>query len=178
MARRLLLVLFAGLLLGSAGCSGNSEVRTVETPDAALLFGYFDLSESPYTLRSVFLTQDEKSGIAYRQSRMRTFTDGLFYQEGLPPMRYHVPFFVAGNATLVLSSSEEDLFGVPAGALVFYGAFKFHDTGEGGVVTAKKFEMRPIKKPSEADVLKMVQARIESPQWKERIGKRLRALGR
>ena len=78
-------------------CALNPGVRQVSTPKASLIFVYFDVEKSPYALRTVLLTQNEKAGIDYRQSAMRTYTDGLFFMEDLPSMRYHIPFFMAGN---------------------------------------------------------------------------------
>ena len=169
---------FAALALLLAGCAVNPGVRQIQTPEASLIFGYFDMEKSPYALRTVFLTQNEKAGIVYRQSAMRTFTDGLFFMEDLPPMQYHVPFFMAGNMRHILSSSEEDLFGVPPGTMVFLGSFEYVTSDEGGILTGEKFEMRPVKKPTEAEVLRMVAKRLEDPRWQERIAQRLKQLGR
>ena len=49
---------------------------------------------------------------------------------------------------------------------------------EGGILTGEKFEMRPVKKPTEAEVLRMVAKRLEDPRWQERIAQRLKQLGR
>ena len=170
--------LLLALVFYSSGCALNPGVRQVKTPEASLIYGYFDMEQSQYGLRSVFLTQNEKAGIAYRQSAMRTYTDGLFFMEGLPPMQYHIPFFMAGNVRHILSTSEEDLFGVPPGAMVFLGSFQYVTTDEGGVLTEEKFEMRPTGKPTESEVLSMVAERLEDPRWQARIAEHLKQLRR
>ena len=170
--------LLVALGIQFSGCALNPGVRQVSTPEASLIFGYFEMENSPYSLRTVFLTQNEKAGIVYRQSAMRTYTDGLYFMEDLPPMQYHIPFFMAGNVRHILSTSEEDLFGVPPGTMVFLGSFQYVTTDEGGVLTDEKFEMRPVGNPTEAEVLRMVAERLEDPRWQARIAKRLKQLGR
>jgi hypothetical protein len=85
---------------------------------------------------------------------------------------------MAGNVRHILSSSEEDLFGVPPGTMLFLGSFQYVTSDEGGILTGEKFEMRPVKKPTEAEVLRMVAERLQDPRWKERIAQRLKQLGR
>ena len=170
--------LLVALLFQWSGCALNPSVRQVSTPEASIIFSYYDMENSPYALGTVFLTQNEKVGIVYRQSVMRTYTDGLFFMEDLPPMQYHIPFFMAGNVRHILSTSEEDLFGVPPGAMVFLGSFQYVTSDEGGILTDKKFEMRPVDKPTEAEVLRMVAERLEDPRWQARIAQRLEKLGR
>ena len=170
--------LLVALLFQWSGCALNPGVRQVSTPEASIIFGYYDMENSPYALRTVFLTQNEKLGIVFRQSVMRTYTDGLFFMEGLPPMQYHIPFFMAGNVRHILSASEEDLFGVPPGAMVFLGSFKYVTSDEGGILTGEKFEMLSVDKPTEAEVLRMVADRLEDPRRQARIAQRLEELGR
>ena len=67
-------VLLCNLVL--SGCALNSEVRTVADDNSALIFGFFDMSEAPYTLGCVRITQGERAGIAYRQSCMTTLAGG------------------------------------------------------------------------------------------------------
>ena len=177
-SRFVLWLVFPAIIISLAACALNPGIRTTAEPNASLVYGFFDMEESPYALQSVTITQNEKVGIVYRQSHMQTYTDGLFFVENLPPMKYHIPFFRAGNVTHVLSTDERDLFSVAPAKLVYIGAFRYHDPKKGGVFTAKKFEMLPVKKPSEAEVLLLLADRVKDPRWKERIRARLRDLNR
>src|SRR5689334_7850280 len=158
-----------------AGCALNSEVRTSTEPDAALVFGYFDMEESPYELGCVRITQAEKRGIAYGQSCMQTFADGLFFMENVPPMKYHVPFFYAGGKLHTISSDEKDAFNVRAKSMYFYGSFKYKVVSKEllDVFKPDQYGLKPVKSPSEKAVLKMLQDRVQDPRWKARIKAKL-----
>jgi len=161
--------------LSLAGCALNSEVRTSDEPDAALIFGFFDMKESPYELGCVRITQDEKKGIAYPQSCMTTFADGLFFIENVPPMRYHVPFFYAGGKLHTISSSEDDLFSVKPRSMHFLGSFKYKVVEKGVLEVFKpdQYGLIPVKSPGEKAVLKLLQHRVKDPRWKARIKAKL-----
>jgi hypothetical protein len=180
MMRRIVVaaVVLAGLALG--GCFLNAEVRTVADDNAALIFGYFDMSEAPFELGCVRITQDERRGIAYRQSCMRTFASGLFFLENAPPMKYHIPFFYAGGRLHMISSSSTDVIDVPAGSLYFLGSFKYkvlyRNLGEIMTLTPEKYGLGPVKSPDEAAVLKMLLEKVQDARWKERVKARLAQL--
>ncbi len=167
-------------LLVFSGCALNPSVRTTTGDDAALIFGYFDMSESPYELSCVTMTQDERSGIVYRQSCMTTLASGLFYTENIPPMKYHIPFFKAGGKLHMISSSERDLIDVPPKSLAFIGSFKYkvHDKNLAQVlkITSEKYGLEPVKSPSEKEVLNMLLKEVKDPRWKKRIKLRLNNL--
>ena len=160
-----------------SGCFLNAEVRTEASDNSALIFGYFDMSEAPFELGCVRITQDERRGIAFRQSCMRTFASGLFFLENAPPMKYHIPFFYAGGRLHMISSNSKDAIDVPAGSLYFLGSFKYkvlyRNLGELMTLTPEKYGLGPVKSPDEAGVLKMLLEKVQDPGWKQRIKARL-----
>jgi hypothetical protein len=160
-------------LLILSGCALNPSVRTSMEPDSSLIVGYFDMSESPYALSCVTMTQDERSGIVYRQSCMTTLSSGLFYMENVPPMKYHIPFFNAGGKLHMISSSERDLIDVPPQSMVFIGPYKYklHDKNLAQVlkITSEKYGLEPVNSPSKKEVLKMLLKEVKDPRWKQRI---------
>ncbi len=170
------LLLTTALLLLSS-CALNSEVRTSDETDAALIYGFFDMSDAPYELGCVRVTQAEKVGIAYRQSCMTTYADGLFFIENVPPMKYHVPFFYAGGKLHTISSDEKDLIDVPAKSLYFLGSFKYkvlyRDLGDILKLTPEQYGLNKVKNPGEKAVLKMLLERVQDPRWKARIKAKL-----
>jgi len=174
-----MLIQSAAWLLVLSGCAaGNPQVRTTPGADnAALIFGYYDMSEAPFELTCVRITQDERAGIAYRQSCMRTFKNGLFFLEDAPPMKYHVPFFYAGGKLHMLSSDRADVFDVRAKSLHFLGAFKYkvvhRDLGDVVKLTPEKYGLNPVRSPDEATVLKMLLDNVQDARWKQRIRTRL-----
>jgi hypothetical protein len=171
-------VLLAGLVLG--GCAVNPQVRTSADDNAALIFGYYDMSEAPFQLGCVRITQDERAGIAYRQSCMTTFANGLFFLENAPPMKYHVPFFYAGGRLHMISSDSKDAIHVPPRSLYFLGSFKYkvlyRNLGDVVKLTPEKYGLNAVKTPDEAAVLKMLLEKVQEPRWKQRIKARLAKL--
>ena len=87
-----------------SGCAVNPEVRTTTEGNPARIFGFFDMADAPSPLGCVRITQDERVGIAYRQSCMSTAASGLFFIENVPPMKYNVPFFYSGGRLHMISS--------------------------------------------------------------------------
>lgn len=172
-----MLVGAAACLLVVNGCSPNPEVRTAPADNSALIFGFYDMSEAPFELGCVRITQDERAGIAYRQSCMRTFKNGLFFLENAPPMKYHVPFFYAGGKLHMISSERLDVFDVPARSLYFLGSYKYkvlnRNLGEVLKLTPEKYGLNPVKSPDEAAVLKMLAENVQDTRWKQRIRARL-----
>ena len=167
------------LLVLLVSCAAiNPQVRMEPGDQACLLFGYIDMTGSGDILGQVMLTQDERSGIAFRQSSMKTYTDGLFFMQDLPPMRYVLPFFYAGGKLYSLRPDEEDAFVLDPGSFAYVGAWKYHDPKKGGILTTKKFELLESKTPSEVEVLKLLRERVEGDKWKRVIDARLKALGK
>jgi hypothetical protein len=170
-------VRFAACLLMLGGCAANPEVRTSPDDTSALIFGFYDMSEAPFELGCVRITQDERAGIAYRQSCMKTFKSGLFFIENAPPMKYHVPFFYAGGKLHMLSSDKADAFTVAPRAVHFLGSFKYKvvDRSLGDVVklTPEKYGLNAVRSPDEAAVLRMLLENVQSERSKQRIRARL-----
>lgn len=169
------------LILVLSGCALNPSVRTTMDNDAALIFGFFDMSESPYELNCVTMTQDERAGIVYRQSCMTTLPSGLFFMENVPPMKYHIPFFNAGGKLHMISSSEQDLVDVPPQSLTFLGTFKYKvmdkNLAQALKITPEKYGLNPVKSPSKKAVLKMLLKEVKDPRWKKRIQHSISKLG-
>ena len=155
MRQKALLVLLCNLVL--SGCALNPEVRTAADDNSSLIFGFYDMSEAPFELGCVRITQDERAGIAYRQSCMTTLSNGLFFLENAPTMKYHIPFFYAGGRLHMISSDRKDLIDVPARSLYFLGSFKYkvlyRNLGEIMQLTSEKYGLSPVKSPDEAAVL-------------------------
>jgi hypothetical protein len=72
--------LLSSALLLLSGCALNSEVRHSDEPDAALIFGFFDMKEAPFELGCVRITQDEKKGIAYLRPKSLHFYGAFKYK--------------------------------------------------------------------------------------------------
>ena len=160
-----------------AGCAVSPGVQTTSGPEASLVYGYFDMSDSPGTLWRVFLTQDRRVGIVYRPKGMNTYADGLFFMENVPPKQYVIPYFSAGPRQYDLGSSREHVFDVAPGSMKFVGAFTYIRNDDDDEA-ADSFELRPAKRPTEAQILRLLMDRVEDPVWRARIAQRLEVVDR
>jgi hypothetical protein len=168
----------AAYLLLLTGCAAaNPQVRTAATDDAALIYGFYDMSDAPFELGCVRITQDERAGVAYRQSCMTTLKSGLFFIEDAPPMRYHVPFFYAGGKLHMLSSERADAFVVQPRSAYFLGTYKYkvvhRDLGDIVKLTPEKYGLSRVRSPDETAVLKLLLENVQSARSKQRIRARL-----
>lgn len=173
------LVAIAGAL---GACAANPKVRTTAADDGALIVGFYDMTDAPFDLTCVRITQAERAGIAYRQSCMTTMRSGLFFLENAPAMQYHVPFFYAGGKLHMLSSDRADMFAVAPRSIHFLGTFKYRvvqrNLGDIVKLTPEKYGLARANSPDEAAVLRMLADYVQSPQWKQRIRARLAQLSR
>jgi hypothetical protein len=173
---RVVCVMIAWVVLGSCAVT-NPSVRTSTDADASLVVGYIDMSDAPFDLGCVRITQGERAGIAYRQSCMKTLSSGLFFVENVPPMKYHIPFFYAGGKLHMISAERQDVFDLPPHSVLFLGAFKYQpiapNLAQALEITPKQYRLDPVTKPSEAAVLQMLLENVEDDRWKKRIRARL-----
>ena len=173
---RVVCVMIAWVVLSSCAVT-NPAVRTSTDADASLVVGYFDMSDAPFDLGCVRITQGERAGIAYRQSCMRTLSSGLFFVENVPPMKYHIPFFYAGGKLHMISAERQDVSDLAPHSMVFLGAFKYKpvapNLAQALEITPKQYRLDPVTKPSEAAVLQMLLERVEDDRWEKRIRARL-----
>jgi hypothetical protein len=177
---RFLQIFGLSAVLVFSGCALNPSVRTTTEDNAALIFGYIDMKESPYELSCVRVTQAERSGIAYRQSCMTTLASGLFYMENIPPMEYHIPFFYTGGKLHTVSSDEKDLIDIPPKMIALVGPFKYKTTettlGQTLGFSSEKFGLVPTNSPSKKELFQMLLKEVKDPRWKQRIQQKISQL--
>jgi len=151
-------------------------LRTTQTPEAALLYGYFKMPEGK-ALTQVMLAQDERVGIAVRNGHIKRTNEGLFWIEDLPPMRYAIGYF---RVNMVLHTREVDesrLVELRPGSLHFLGSFDYQPLEDPGFITRRgAYSLEPTLRPSEAEVLQKLLPLVEREHWRRKIEARLREL--
>lgn len=167
---------FAAAAILAATLAWAARMPTTTGPEACLIFGYYDMSDSPYPLRAVVVSGDQKSGIAYPETEMATYDDGLFFLENVKPMGYIIGRFMAGKVMhMVVDRKNPDIRRVKPGSLYFMGAWKYTLIKKAGSIKKGQFEMTPLK-GREAAALKMLLPRVKDERWKKRIQARLNEL--
>jgi len=158
-------VLCLGLVLG--GCAGTPIDPKDES--VSLVFGYFDMADAPSNLQWASLKRyDAKEPVWYDMAAR----DGLIYHIGIASGSYQVEKFGGqGGIPLLTRAPYEYNFGtrgrnetairIQTPGVYFLGAYKYIDR-PGGLFKADKFQMKPIKEPSEKDLLQRLITLLES----------------
>ncbi|MGH7208710.1 MAG: hypothetical protein ACREIL_04920, partial [Nitrospiraceae bacterium] len=155
--------LWLALVLG--GCAGIPIDPKDES--VSLVFGYFDMADAPSDLEWASLKRygEKESGWYTMDAR-----DGVIFHIGIASGSYQVEKF-GGDGGIFSRGRYEYNFGtrgrnesairIHKPGIYFLGAYKYIDR-PGGLFKADKFQMKPIKEPSEKEVLKRLIAVLES----------------
>ena len=158
-------LLAAVLMLG--GCAGTPIDPKDES--VSLVFAYFDMADAPSNLQWASLKRyDAKEPVWYDMAAR----DGLIFHIGIAPGSYQVEKFGGqGGIPLLTRSPYEYNFGtrgrnetairIQKPGVYFLGAYKYIDHS-GGLFKADKFQMKPIKEPSEKELLQRLITLLES----------------
>jgi len=149
-----------------AGCASTEPVDP-KNERTSLVFGYFDMKDAPSSLDWVSIKQYGASSAYYRAGAK----EGLFWHVGVDPGSYQVEKFGGLKRVLVFSSEVQYNYGthgrndtairVLTPGIYFMGAYRYV-THDGGFFSADKFEMEPVKSPSEKELLTRLVAELES----------------
>jgi len=159
------------MALTLAGCA---SAPPVDTRDAtrSLVFGYFDMADAPSKLEWVSLRRydgTQKPGEWYGLE----VKDGLFFHVGIAPGSYQVEKFGGmGGIPLLTRKQFEYNFGnkgrnstavrIREPGLYFLGAHQYVNHAGKGLFAPDKFEMVPLKTPTEKEILARLVKEMES----------------
>jgi hypothetical protein len=157
-------VLWGVVLSGCAGTPIDPKDESV-----SLVFGYFDMADAPSNLQWASLKRYGEKEPVYYQMAAR---DGLIFHIGIAPGSYQVEKFGGmGGIPLLTRSPYEYHFGtrgrndtavrIQKPGVYFLGAYKYIEH-PGGLFKADKFEMKPITRPSERELLQRLITLLES----------------
>jgi hypothetical protein len=155
-------------VLTLAGCASAPPVNPTDE-SVSIVFGYFDMADAPSNLEWVSLKRyGEKESTWYDLAAR----DGLIFHVGIRSGSYQVEKFGGmGGIPLLTRKRYEYNFGtrgrndtairIQKAGIYFLGAYKYVDR-PGGMFRADKFEMEPLKTPSEKEVLRRLITLLES----------------
>lgn len=157
-----------GVVLTLAGCASAPPVDPKDE-SVSIVFGYFDMADAPSKLEWVSLKRyGEKDPVWYDMAAR----DGLVFHVGIRSGSYQVEKFGGmGGIPFLTRQRHEYRFGtrgrndtavrIQKAGIYFLGAYKYVDR-PGGLFRADKFEMEPIKTPSEKELLRRLITVLES----------------
>lgn len=159
-----------GAVLMLHGCASVPSVPVDPKDESvSLVFGYFDMGDAPSKLEWVSLKRySEKEPVSYAMAAR----DGLIFHLGIAPGSYQVEKFGGmGGIPLLARQRYEYNFGtrgrndtavrIQKAGIYFLGAYKYVNHS-GGIFKADKFEMQPLKTPSEKELLQRLITMLES----------------
>lgn len=159
---------FWACLLGAVLMLDGCASVPVDPKDESLsmVFGYVDMADAPSKIQWVSLKRyGEKEPVWYDMAAR----DGLIFHIGIAPGSYQVEKF--GGMTFLTRQRYEYRFGtrgrndtavrIQKAGIYFLGAYKYVNHS-GGLFRADKFEMQPLKTPSEKELLQRLITVLES----------------
>jgi hypothetical protein len=162
--------LFVPLVLATVLLGGCASVPKINPKDetVSLVFGYIDMKDAPSGLGWVSIKQYSSDPQYYTVG----VKDGLFYHIGVVPGSYQVETFGGSGGIPILAPKQYQYnFGtrgrndtairIDRPGVYFMGAYKYIEH-PGGLFKADKFEMQPIKSPSEKELLQKLINFLES----------------
>lgn len=157
------LAALAALVL--AACGGTAPVSS-DDETLSLVFGYFDMKDAPTKVQWVGLKQ-------YGGKDAGTYSlavhDGLFFHVGIEPGSYQVDKF--GGSSFLRGEHVYNFGGkgrnttairIQKPGVYFLGAHRYVKHPGEGFFSPDKFDMQPMKAPTEKELLERVIKQIES----------------
>ncbi len=177
----------AGALAALLGGCATSEPVDPKDTRLSLLCGYIDSADAPSRIEWVEVKQYGERNKGQQGYYLVSYDrkSGVFFHVGIEDGYHQVHKFGGGNSQYDWSSKGRNATAlrIEQPGAYFVGAFKYihHDQGW---FKDDKFEMRPLRSPSEAEVLTIVLRRLETDRdlaayehQRMLVRKRLAAIG-
>lgn len=157
------LAVLAALML--AACGGTAPVSS-DDETLSLVFGYFDMKDAPTKVQWVGLKQ---YGAKDAGTYSLAVNDGLFFHVGIEPGSYQVDKF--GGSGFLRGDYVYNFGGkgrnttairIQKAGVYFLGAHRYVKHAGEGFFSPDKFDMQPMKAPTEKELLQRVIKQLES----------------
>lgn len=180
-----------------AGCAyGFSDHKTLDTqPDPptsgqmSFVFGYIDMEDADPGLD--WVTFQQLAPVAKDPDMPARAKHGIFYLENVAPGSYQVydfggrggGFFAKGNlyASYPVSFPVSRQSGsmrvrVEKPGVYFLGSYKYVSVKGNRLTMNYVYDLEPLKKPSEREVLERLLPTVKGTKWEGRLSQHLRGL--
>lgn len=178
-SQTIILLLLAAFALAS--CSATPKLEKPDGGNVSLVFGYIDMDDAP----------SELSWVEMKRMRPVTKTpyynfwvvDGTFFRADVPEGTYKFTSFgghsgwknTSYNYNFPDQGKGELDRRIDKPGLYYVGAYKYSKI-DTGFFEAGKFDLLPIKEPSELELLERIMPYAHDAYWKNMIEKRIREL--
>lgn len=155
-----------------SGCASAPDPVDSRDENVSLVFGYFDMTAAPSALEWVSLRKYDskaKDGAWYHLAAR----DGFFFHVGIEPGSYQVDKFGgSGGIPLLTRRPFEYSYGskgrnatavrIQKPGVYFLGAHQFVNHAGKGLFEPDRFDMKPVKTPTEKELLQRVIRELET----------------
>jgi hypothetical protein len=167
----------------------DAEPNQPNSAQASFVFGYIDMEDADPGLN--WVTFQQLAPVAKDPDIPGRAKDGIFYLENIARGSYQVydfggrggGFFAKGKLYFTYPVS----FPVPRQSgflrvkvekpgIYFLGSYKYVSVSGNRLTTNYVFDLKPLKTPSEREVLERLLPMVKGTQWEGRLTQRLRSL--
>jgi len=174
-------IVMLAMLFSVVGCALKPKPPfEVESPEKAMIFGHITIAGHEVTEIEL-----REFGRFYMPPfvvppRVMIFRNGNFVAENLKPGNYYISRFVSKNLNYTLvngggRSAYQWIINVEPGALKYVGAYEISDVTP-GIFVKGDFNIRPVRQPSEREVLKHMFEITQGTGWQDRVDRRIKSL--
>ncbi|TMG76137.1 MAG: hypothetical protein E6H80_04230 [Betaproteobacteria bacterium] len=171
------------LSLAVSGCIGSyMYAKEMEGADRSLVFGYIDMRGTNTVLDTLsFVPNDPKKKEDYTGARVLGSAlggfegSGPFFLENMPSGSYRISHFVSrigqfGYTHIFPESGPRaQVFKIDRPGIYFLGSYKVARKD-------REFDFRPVKSPTQKEILEQILPYTKDTKWENLIRKRLREL--
>lgn len=173
------IVLTAWLLMSCSVISGKAPPEDVKSIDSALVYGYVEAERD--VIERVDLVEFGRVYIPpfKKPPRVLVFDNGMFMAENVSPGKYVIAGFRSDRNHYNMVSSRRQayqrVFRIESGEMEYLGSFNVR-SHHGKKRRSGDFNIIPIQRPGERDVLMHLYDITEGTAWQDKIARRLKEL--
>jgi hypothetical protein len=168
-----------------SGCGHSINMKEIEAPDRALVYGFIDMQDAPSNLSWVKLYQAlPKTDKPYIHMGV---TEGAFFLDNTKPGAYKLSDF-GGVGWFGLEQrmyqynfptygSNETAVRVNKSGLYFLGSYRYKKVST-SLFEKRKFDVERVNQPTEKEVLEKIMPYAKNTGWEKLIQQRMREVGR
>ena len=171
----------AALLLAACGSSPHLNNAPADNT-VSMVYGYIDMEEAPSKLQSVTMKKlKPKSDAPYYHFWV---VDGMFFRNNVPPGTYKFTQFGGFSGwknteyTYSFPSQGRGAFDpiIRRPGAYYVGSYKYVKIKKESFFGQDKYNLVPVKSPSEKELLQKMLPYAKHPHWKGMIEKRMSGL--
>jgi hypothetical protein len=176
MARRLLQLISAIVLVAAAGCAGTETIDGPSDSSRGMVIGHFDYSDSKHIITAITLDPADRISVRMggRGERVHIYKNGTFFADDLKPGKYSINALYSGN--VVFSTKQKMEVTVGPGEIRYIGTYKLNIDSPALFSRTGGSIKRTDRTPNERQLLEKVRELVKDTGWRVKVDKRIAQL--